>query len=223
MNHKPRQRIVISIAEYIRKLWTWMPAIICWTILCAMVALTGMSVMKDKKFTADTSIYILARNVQTREERLDQSDMQVSTQMTYDGMLILKSEQMAERVIANLASSSAQEYDLSAQDLLNMVEVTKADDSLLVTISVTDADPYVECDIANIYRETAAAELMGKLRARGIQTVEEAIVPLNPSGISNRVVAALGVFLGLFSSLVFLFVKYVAHDAIREPEDIKEV
>ena len=219
----PRQKIVISIAEDIRKLWTWMPVIICWTLLCAMIALAGMSVIKDKEFTADTSIYILARNVQTREERLDQSDMQVSTQMTYDGMLILKSEQMAERVIANLASNSAQEYNLNAQELLNMVEVTKADDSLLVTISVTDADPYVACDIANIYRETAAAELMEKLRARGIQTVEEAIVPLYPSGISNKVVAAAGVFLGVFSSLIFLFVKYVAHDAVREPEDIKEV
>lgn len=203
-----------------------MPVILCWTLLCGMIALTGVSVLKDKKFTADTSIYILARNVQTREERLDQSDMQVSTQMTLDGMLILKSEQMAERVIANLGTSSEEGYNLSnlsAMDLLSMVEVTKADDSLLVTISVTDADPYVACDIANIYRETAATELTEKLRARGIQTVEEAIVPLSPSGMSEKLVAAAAAFLGLMSSLALLFVKYVVHDAVREPEDIREV
>ena len=218
-----RQKIVISIADYIKKLWTWMPVIICWTFLCVMIALTGMSILKEKKFTADTSIYILARNVYTKEERLDQSDMQVSTQMTYDGMLILKSEQMAERVIENLESSSKQEYNLNAEELLDMVEVTKADDSLLVTISATDTDPYLVCDIANIYRETAVEVLTEKLRARGIQTVEEAIVPLYPSGLSNMVVVALSVFLGMFSSFVLLFVKYVAHDAIREPEDIGEI
>ncbi len=218
-----RQIIVISIAEYLKKLWKWAAVIICWSVFCATAAVTCATLLKDTVFTADTSIYILARNVYSEDERLDLSDIEVSTQMIHDGMLMMTSEQMAERVVANYKREIDPDTSLTARDILDMVSVTQAEDSLLVTIAVTYADPYMACDLANIYRETASVELEAKLRARGIQTIEEALIPLSPSGRSMTFYAAVGTIFGIVSAIVLLFVLYLVFDAKRMPEDIKAV
>ncbi len=218
-----RKRIVISIAEYFQKLWKWAPVIIAWSILCAMILLTVYKVIKEPVYTAETKVYLLSRSVGDEYDRFDMSDMQVSTQLTNDSMLVFKNEQVAEKVIANLNQESGINTQLTSGELLGMVNVSREDDSLMITIAATNPDPYLACDIANLYRTTIAEELEKKLMIRGIQTVEEAVIPLERSGRSNTMIAATGAIIGLLGMLCFLFVHYVAFDAIREPEDIKEV
>ena len=104
-----------------------------------------------------------------------------------------------------------------------MVGISREDDSLMISITVTNPDPYLACDIANSYRNTIIGELKKKLMIRGIQTVEEAVIPLGHSGRSDKFILAVGAVIGLFSILCLLFIHYVAFDAAREPEDIKEV
>lgn len=221
--NEQRQTIVFSIAEYIKKLWTWMPVIISWSVFFAMLAITLKTVLIKPCYSASTSIYILDREVQSDYERFDMSDIQVSTQMTNDGMAILKSEQMAERVIANLKNSTEMKYDLTASELLEMVTVSREDDSLMVTISVNNQDPYIACDLANTYREVATRELEEKIKAKGVQTIEEAIIPIDRIGGTNLVYGALGLIAGAFIACVALLILYVKYDAKRILEDIKEV
>lgn len=220
---RDRQRIVISIAEYVLKLWKWLPVIICWAALCSISVVTLFKVFREPVYTAETKIYMLSRLVQEEMDRFDMSDMQVSTQMANDSMLVLKNEQIAEKVIANLKIDSATDIDMTANGLLGMVDVSREDDSLMITITATNPDPYLACDIANSYRITVMEELESKLMARGITTVEEAIIPLEHSGRSDIINAAMGGVLGVFSIVFMLFVLYAAFDAQREPEDIKEV
>lgn len=221
--NEQRQTIVFSIAEYIKKLWTWMPVIISWSVFCAVLVVALKTILVKPGYTASTSIYILDREVQSDYERFDMSDIQVSSQMTNDGIAILKSEQLAERVIANLNNNTEMKYDLTASELLKSVSISREDDSLIVTISVDHQDPYLACELANTYREVATRELEEKIMAKGVQTVEEAIIPIKHSGRSNRVYAALGVIMGAFSACVVFCLLYVKYDAKRVLEDIKEV
>lgn len=221
--NEQKQTIVFSFAEYIKKLWTWMPVIISWSVFCAVLVVTLKTILIKPCYTASTSIYILDREVQSTYERFDMSDIQVSTQMTTDGLAILKSEQMAERVIANLKNNIEMKYDLTASELLKMASVSREDDSLMVTISVNHQDPYIACDLANTYREVATRELEEKIKANGVQTVEEAIIPIKRVGGANRVYAALGLIMGAFFACIALLFLYVKYDAKRVLEDIKEV
>lgn len=220
---RQRQRIVISIAEYLHKLWKCMPVILCWTILCAMSVVMLFKVIKEPAYTAETKVYLLSRQIQEDMDRFDMSDMEVSAQMTNDSMLVLENEQLLERVSATLKSNSDSDFNMSARELLGMIKISREDDSLMITITATNPDPYLACDIANTYRKTVMEELEQKLMVRGIMTVEEAIIPLNRSGRSDFSNAVLGGSLGIFSIVFLLFVIYVAFDAQREPEDIKEV
>ena len=104
-----------------------------------------------------------------------------------------------------------------------MIDVSREDDSLIITIAARNPDPYLACDIANIYRKTIMEELEQKLMVRGITTVEEATIPLWRSGRSDFTNAAIGAIVGIISIVFLLFAAYVAFDAQREPEDLKEV
>lgn len=218
-----RKRVVISVAEYLNKLWIWMPATVCWSFLCAVLLITAKNILLIPQYTAQTSVYVLDRIYNSEYERYDQSDIQVSTQMTKDSLLVLNSEQIAEKTLINLKNKTDTCDELTLKELLEKVKINKVDDSLMLTISVTDPDPYKATDIANIYRDTAAAELDDKMMIKGIRTVQDAIIPLERTGISNLMCGAVGMFLGFLSSFLLLFIRYVAHDAKREPEDIKEI
>ena len=220
---RQRQKIVISIAEYLHKLWKWMPVIICWTLLCAMSVVTLFKVIKEPVYTAETKVYILSRQIQEETDRLDMSDLEVSEQMTNDSMLMLQNEQVLEKVIASLRSNSNSDFSMTPGELLGMIDIIREDDSLMITITATNPDPYLSCDIANTYRKTVMEELEQKLMVRGITTVEEAAIPLWRSGRSDFANAAIGGIMGIFSIVILIFAVYVAFDAQREPEDIKEV
>ena len=99
-----RKRIVISITEYLQKLWKWMPVIICWTVLCVMSVVTLFKVIKEPTYTAETKVYILSRQIDEEMDRLDMGDLEVSAQMTHDSMLMFHNEQVLEKVIASLKS-----------------------------------------------------------------------------------------------------------------------
>ena len=101
--------------------------------------------------------------------------------------------------------------------------VSREDDSLMVTISVSSQDPYIACDLANTYREVATRELEEKIKAKGVQTIEEAIIPSDRTGGTNRVYGALGLIAGAFIACVAFLFLYVKYDAKRVLEDIKEV
>lgn len=218
-----KKRIVISISEYLHKLWEWMPVIICWTVLCAMSVVTLSKVIKEPTYAAETKIYILSRQIDENMDRLDMSDLEVSAQMSDDSMLLFYNKQLLEKVISSLKSNADSDFDMFPDELTKMIDISREDDSLMVNITVRNPDPYLACEIANTYRKTVVEELEEKLMVRGITTVEEAAIPLWQSGRSDSAYAVIGAVFGIISIVFLLFAVYVAFDAQREPEDLKEI
>lgn len=218
-----RTRIIISIYDLFRMIVRNIPAIIVWSVLCALLLYTYKDIYEKPVFTCETSIYVLSRTPDSDYGRLDVSDLDVSRQLTLDAMSILKSEQTAEEVLANLDGDAEALRTMTSGNLLNMVSIGSRDDSLEITISVSGSDPYIVCDIANTYRETAMRELKERLTANGIQTTKEAIIPLAHSGRSSVFYAAVGMILGLMSSVCIIMMIYIIRHADRDKEDVREV
>lgn len=217
-----RKKIIISIRDLRRMLIWSIPLILCWSLFCGTVLLYYKD-SKEPVYTAETSIYILSRTADTDYGRLDMSDLDVSRQMTSDALSILASEQVAEKTLVNLSGDATPLQTMNAGSLLNMLDIRHSDDSLEITIAVTGPDPYIVCDIANTYRETAIRELNDRIMAKGIQTLKEAVIPLTTSGRPTSFFGAAGFVLGLISSVGLLIVYYVLRHAERETEDVEEI
>ena len=218
-----RTRIAVSLRELGRTILRLLPVIVCWSAFCCTLLYCYKGSFSQPVFTAETSIYILSRSPDSDYGRLDVSDLDVSMQMTLDAMSIIGSEQVATEVLANLKGDAAPMKTMSASNLLSMVNISRKDDSLEISISVTGADPYVVCDIANTYRETAIRELSDRIMARGIQTVREAVIPLAPSGQPAGFYGAVGLVLGLISSCGLILVVYIVRYAERDAEDVRRI
>ncbi len=218
-----RERIAVNIHELIAMLRAYLPEIICWSVFCCLLLVCYKEVYKKPTFTAETSFYVYSRTADSDYGRLDVSDLDVSQQMAKESLGVLRSEQVAEEVLVNLEGDAAALQTMTTFDLLNMTSVQKQDDSLEITITASGSDPYVVCDVANAYRETAIRELSERLMARGIQTAKVAVIPLGPSGRSSSFYGAIGLFLGLCSSVGLITLLYVLRHAERSPEDVGEI
>ncbi len=218
-----RVRIRVSIRELLKMILRFLPLIICWSVFCGTLLYYYSKVWKDPVFEADTSVYVLSRTADSDYGRLDMNDMEVSRQMKIDALSILESEQMAEKVLVNLKGDAKALQMITASELLNMVELRSPDDSLELSIIVRGSDPFVICDIANTYRETAIRELNDRLMARGVQTMKEAIIPIYPSGRSSSFYGMAGLLLGLISSLGLITLIYIVRYAKREMEDVRTI
>lgn len=218
-----RTRIAVSLRELGRMILRLLPVIICWSAFCCTLLYCVLGGRGDPVFTAETSIYVLSRSPDSDYGRLDVSDLDVSQQMTMDAMSILSNEQMAAEVLANLKGDAAPLQTMSASNLLNMVNIYRKDDSLEISIAVSGTDPYVVCDVANTYRETAIRELSDRIMARGIQTVKEAVIPLSPSGRSAGFYGAVGLLLGLMSACGMIVIVYIVRHAERYAEDVRRI
>lgn len=218
-----RKRISVSIHDLIRTILRLLPVIICWSLLCCMLLYAYKIIYKKPVYSAEAAIYVLSRTADSDYGRLDVSDLDVSRQMTLDALSILGSEQMAEEVLVNLRGDAAELKTMSAAELLSMVQIHTQDDSLEISIVVNGPDPYVVCEIANVYKETAIRELSDRIMAKGIQTIRNAMIPLWPSERSASFYGTVGLLLGLISSVGMITVVHIFRHAKSEPEDVGEI
>ena len=218
-----RKKIAVSIHELIGIILRLWPVIVCWSLLCCTLLYCYKAVYKAPVFSAETSIYVLSRTADSDYGRLDVSDLDVSRQMTNDAMNILGTEQIAQEVLVNLEGDALPLQTMSAAELLNMVDIERKDDSLEISITVRGQDPYIVCEIANTYRETAIRELNERIMARGVQTVKEAYIPTEPSGRPAVLYGAAGLCLGLVSSIGLIILIYIIWYAEKDNEDMGEI
>ena len=92
-------------------------------------------------------MYVLSKQ---DNNTLTQQDMQTSLSLTKDYAELIKSRTVTEGVIAQL------NLDLTHEELLKKMAVDSATDTRILSITVTDADPYEACKIANAIRDVAA-------------------------------------------------------------------
>ncbi len=218
-----RRRITIRLHDLLGLILGSAQVIICWSLFCGVLLFSYKEIFKRPVFTAETSVYVLSRTPDSDYGRLDVSDLEVSSQMASDAVNLLSSRQAAEKVLVNLRGDAAPLQLMSSADLLDMVRIQKKEDSLEVVFTVTGPDPYAVCDIANTYRETAIRELNSRLMAKGVQTIKEAVIPLEPSGRPPVLYGLAGLFLGLISSVGLIVLVYIVRYAERSEEDVGEI
>ena len=81
-------------------------------------------------------MYVLSKQ---DNNTLTQQDMQTSLSLTKDYAELIKSRTVTEGVIAQL------NLDLTHEELLKKMAVDSATDTRILSITVTDADPYEDC------------------------------------------------------------------------------
>ena len=105
-------------------------------------------------YKATSTIYVVSRN----DSVLNLSDIQIGSALTSDYIKVFEMWEVHEKVI------SALDLDYTYTQMDNMLSVTNANDTRMLDITVTDADPEEAAAIANKYAEVGASYIAEKTK-----------------------------------------------------------
>ena len=137
-------------------------------------------------YKATSTIYVVSRN----DSVLNLSDIQIGSALTSDYIKVFEMWEVHEKVI------SALDLDYTYTQMDNMLSVTNANDTRMLDITVTDADPEEAAAIANEYAEVGASYIAEKMKTDEPTIMSSARVPANPFSPSKTKNILLGFLAG---------------------------
>ena len=209
---KNNDEIEIDLGEVFHLVISKLGVIILSGILLGVLSIIGTMLFITPKYESTTKIMVLNKQ---DNNTLTSADMQTSTQLTKDYAELIQSRTVLEGVIAQL------NLDMTYKEMLNKVSVETSSDSRIVSISVTDEDPYTASEIANAVRDMAAEHIQSVMDIEAVNVVDTANIPnekASPSLAKNGVIGGL---LGVIIAMAAVIIIYLTNDTIKVEEDVE--
>jgi capsular exopolysaccharide synthesis family protein len=151
------------------------------------------------------------------ENSIAQSDVTLNNSLVDTYSAIIKSQTILKTVISNLG------LDISKDSLYNMISVESGNSAAILTITVSNEDPKLAMDltneIADVFSEQIK-ELYGINNVNILDKAEEAVIPYN---INHEKDLCISFALGLFVSMIFVFIAYMLDTTVKQVEDIENI
>ena len=191
------------------KLWI----IILSGITAALVFIVVTMLFITPQYESTTKMYVLS---QQDNNTLTSSDMQTSLSLTKDYAELIKSRTVTEGVIAQL------NLDMTDKQLLQKISVGTSSDTRILSITVTDEDPYQACQIANAVRDVAANHIQNVMNIDAVNIVETANIPNEKASPSLSKNAVMGGLFGVILATAIILLVYLTNDTIKSQEDVEK-
>ena len=187
-----------------------------WFILAAMIIGGGLAGAYSKflitpQYSSTSMMYILSK--ETTLTSL--ADLQIGSQLTEDYKVIVNSRPVLGEVIDSLA------LDMSYEQLLAKVSIGNPTDTRILTVTVTDPDPYRAKAIVDCVAETASdyiGEIMEMIPPKIIENGTVATRKTRPSNGKNAVLGALA---GMVLVCGVIVIQVIMNDTVRTEEDVE--
>ncbi len=165
----------------------------------------------DPLYKATSTIYVVSRN----DSVLNLSDIQIGSALTSDYIKVFEMWEVHEKVI------SALDLDYTYTQMDNMLSVTNANDTRMLDITVTDADPEEAAAIANKYAEVGSY-IAEKMKTDEPTIMSSARVPANPFSPSKSKNILLGFLAGFVLSCGVVVLRVLLDDTYKSAEEIRK-
>lgn len=178
--------------------------------ICALI-LTKMTTTPT--YTSSTKLYVLSKDQSSSD--VTSSDLQLSAVLASDYAQLIKDRTVTESVISELGLS------MSSAALASKIAVEMPNSGRIITISVTDTDPYLASKIATAVRDTAARHIKEVMNSEAVNVVEEANIPEGQAMYNYKRNGLMGVILGMAVAVGIIMLQYMMNDTIKTPEDVE--
>ncbi len=164
------------------------------------------------QYSATSELFVLQKSTSLTSL----ADIQLSSQLTNDYLIVVVDRPVLDQVIANLR------LDETYTTLKKKIELTNPSNSRILYITVTDADPLRAKLIADEIADVASAFIAEKMDQDAPSILSYGYADgekVSPSTLKNTIIGALigGV---LACGIVILF--YLINDTIRTSEDVEK-
>ena len=202
----------IDLGEIVHLLLSKLWIIILSGVVFCLATVMGTMLLVTPKYESTTKIVVLSKQ---DSNTLTNQDMQISTSLTKDYVELIKSRTVLEGVIAQL------NLNITYQQLLGKLTVDTSTDSRIVTIIVSDEDPYTASEMANAIRDMAAEHIQSVMDIEAVNVVDSANIPSEKASPSLAKNGVIGGLLGVIIAMAIVIIIYLTNDTIKVEEDVE--
>lgn len=192
-----------------------------WLILIGMIvgAVVMMIItvyMITPMYRSQAFLYILSKTTSVTSI----ADIQIGSAVSADFEIIATSKPVIDGAIEKIKKECNKTF--TRQDIKSRLEVNNIEDTRILQISVTDANPENACIIANAIAQSTASQMAEIMKSDPPTMVERAEIektPVSPSLIKNMF---LGAFAMGFLICVILVITSLANDNIKTEEQVRK-
>ena len=216
MKNQESKEIELDVVSLFKTLWRRKFSILSTALIFALAALGYSTFVAKKTYQSTSRIYVVSRQNQ-ENNALTNQDLQAGSYLVKDYREIILSQNVLSQAIEEL------KLDMTPGELSKKISVAVPTDTRILSITASDADPKEAARIANGLKDVAAEKIIAVTKVSDVTTLDEAVVPQNPSSPNIKRNVLLGFVVGgvFISALVIL--SEVLDDRVKKPEDVEEV
>jgi len=168
--------------------------------------------------TYETSTQFIVNQQQQQDQNVNVNDIRTNVELINTYNIIIKSPAILDQVKEEL------DLDLKTQQLQNKLNVSSAQNSQVVTVTVQDQDPILAQDIANTTVRIFKAEIPSLMNVNNVNILSEAnvaadIQPVSPRPMMNMAIAfVIGGMIGVGIAFLIAYLD----NSIKNEEDIEQ-
>lgn len=165
-------------------------------------------------YTAETSMYVLHK--QSTENVINYNDLQSSTLLTADYRELV----LSKRVLSVVANEYGLDVETIQEDF--DIEVTSANNTRIIVISVTSGDPVLAANLSNSIGREFATTVVEIMDADNVNFVDIAEPPVEPSAPQKLLVTAIAGVAALLLAIGIAILIEMFNTTIRTVEDVEK-
>lgn len=212
-NQQRTDAIEINLKEIGDALAQRMALLVLTGLLFAAAAFAGTKLFIAPEYQSTTKIVVLTKQ---EDGNLTNSDLQASSLLTKDYAELVRSRTVVENVIAQLQLSE------NYESVLEKMEVSSLTDTRMLSITVTDEDPYEAARIADAVREEASAHIQQVMDTKAVNVVDTANIPTNPCSPNIKKNTILAGITGVLLAILLISIQVLMDDTIKTAADVEK-
>ncbi len=212
MNEEDNNELEIDIVELMYRMLEKLKWIIAFALIGMIAAGLYTKFCVTPMYEATTKLYVQ----ESKNNMVDLTSLNVSEKLAADYAQVFNNWHVHEMVIQSL------DLPYSYRGIQRMLNVEILDNTRIIAITVTSADPQEAYSIAMAYAQIAPAFIEAKMETSRPNIFEEALVPTKPSSPNMTLNVFLGTFLGAAIAVAVIFIQFVSDDRVRNAEMLQK-
>lgn len=180
-------------------------------VLGAVIAGAYTKLLVTPMYSATSTMLVL-----TKETTLASlADLQLGSQLTQDYSILLTSRTVMQDVVDNLG------LDMSYQQLKSSITINYPENTRIMEITVTNADPELAKEIVDEVADVGSQFIADQMEAVPPKIIEQGEVPAGADSPNTRRNVMLGALAGLVLSAGVVILMTIMDDTIKSEDDIE--
>lgn len=206
----------IDLVHIFKSIWRRIWIVILAGILAAVAGFTVSTTMVSPKYSASIMLY-----VNNSSFSLGKTNFSISTSEIVAAQSLVKTytEILDNRTTLERVIDKAK-LTCSYKELSSMIKAEPSNETEIMKVTVTAGDPYEASKIANSIADVLPVRISEIIDGASMEVVDSAVPDLNKISPSTTSYTVVGMFLGVFFSVLVLAVLAMLDDTIHDEEYI---